>query len=275
VGDDWRHDATRRAKVALIDTTTPNPARVGDYLYGGANNFEADRKAARTLMAAAPATAMIAPAARAFHQRVVRYLAGEAGVTQFIEIGTSLVVPGNTHEVAQALVPESRVVYVDSDPMVLAHARALMTSTESGAVGFVDADVHDPRAIVADAQAVLDFGRPVAVMLPSTLATIEDTEEAAAVVAALTAAVRPGSYIALYHVASDLDPAMPLAVREWNKMCSAQPATLRSRAEVARLVAGLDLVSPGLVPIAEWRPAPTDPRFEDVVPVHGVVTRKP
>jgi hypothetical protein len=274
VGDDWRQDAARRAKVALIDTRTPNPARVGDYLYGGPNNFEADRKAARTLIAAAPSTTMIAPAARAFHQRVVRYLASEARVTQFIDVGTSLAVAGSTHEVAQDIDPEARVVYADSDPMVLAHARALMTSTARGAIGFVDADIREPDTIMADARATLDFGRPVAVLLLSTLATIPDNATAAAVVSSLAAAVPSGSYIALYHVASDLDPAMPLAAREWNKM-AAQPTTLRSQAEIAGLVAGLDLVPPGLVPISEWRPAATDPRFEDLVPVHGVVARKP
>ena len=274
VGDDWRQDATRRAKVALIDTTTPNAARVGDYLYGGPNNFEADRKAARTLIAAAPATTTIVPAARAFHQRVVRYLAGEAGVTQFLDIGTSLATSGSTHEIAQDAVPESRVVYVDSDPMVLAHGRALMTSTSRGAIGFVDADIHEPDAIVADARATLDFGRPVAIMLLSTLAAVADNATAVAVVSSLAAAVPSGSYIALYHVASDLDPAMPLAASEWTKM-SGRPVTLRSRAEIAALVAGLDLVPPGLVPISEWRPAATDPRFEDLVPVHGVVARKP
>jgi S-adenosyl methyltransferase len=274
VGDDWRHDATRRAKVALINTTTPNGARVGDYLYGGPNNFEADRKAARTLIAAAPATTTIAPAARAFHQRVVRYLVSEAAVRQFLDIGTSLTVSGSTHEIAQDAVPESRIVYVDSDPMVLAHGRALMTSTAAGAIGFVDADIHDPDAIVADARATLDFGRPVAVMLLSTLAAISDNATAAAVVSSLAAAIPSGSYLALYHVASDLDPAMPLAAREWTKM-TAQPVTLRSRTEIARLVADLDPVPPGLVPISEWRPAPTDPRFEDLVPVHGVVARKP
>ena len=274
VGDDWRQDATRRAKVALIDTSAPNMARVGDYLYGGPNNFEADRKAARTLIAAAPATGTIAPAARAFRHRVVRYLAGEARVTQFIDIGPGLAAAGNTHEVAQAIAPEGRVVYVDNDPVVLAHARALMTSTACGAIGFVDADIHTPDAIVADARTTLDLGRPVAVMLLSTLAAVSDNATAAALVSSLAAAVPSGSYIALCHVANDLDPAMLLAAREWNKM-SGQRVTLRSRTEIARLVAGLEPVSPGLVPISEWRPAAADPRFEDMVPVHGVVARKP
>ena len=127
---------------------------------------------------------------------------------------------------------------------------------------------------MADARATLDFGRPVAVMLLSTLAAVPDNATAAAIVSSLAAAVPSGSYIALYHVANDLDPAMPLAAREWNKI-SGQRVTLRSRTEIARLVAGLELVPPGLVPISEWRPAAADPRFEDMVPVHGVVARKP
>jgi hypothetical protein len=274
VGADWQQDATRREKVALIDTTTPNAARVGDYLYGGPNHFEADRRSARAMIAAAPAVGTIVPATRAFRQRVVRYLVAEAGIRQFLEIGTNLAEAGNTHEIAQRLAPECRIVYVDSDPMVLSHARALMTSTACGAVGYVDADIRDPATIVADTRATLDLGQPAAIMLLYALGRVEDTATAAAVVSALTAAVPSGSYVAIYHVASDLDPAMPLAARQWNRM-SAEPITLRSRSEIASLVAGLDLVPPGLVPVSEWRPAATDPRFEDVVPVHGVVARKP
>jgi S-adenosyl methyltransferase len=274
VGADWRQDATRREKVALIDTTTPNAARVGDYLQGGQNNFEADRRTARALVAAAPAVGAVVPAARAFQQRVVRYLVTEAGIRQFLDLGTGLTAAGNTHEVAQSLVPECRIVYVDSDPMVLSHARALMKSAPGGAIGYVDADIRDPATIVADAWATLDFGQPVAILLSYALAYIEDTAAAAAVVWALTAAVPPGSYVAIHHVASDLDPALPLAARQWNQM-SAQPVTLRSRPEVASLVAGLELVPPGLVPVCEWRPAATDPHFEVVVPVHGLVARKP
>ena len=274
MGDDWGQDATRRAKAALIDTTVPNATRVGDYLYGGRNNFEADRKAVRTLMAAAPAIDSIAPAARAFHQRVVRYLAAEAGISQFLDIGTSFAASGNTHEVAQEVAPASRVVYTDNDPMVLSHARALMESRPDGVVRALDGDVRDPAAIVAAAAQTLDFSLPVAVLLLETLAYVEDTAEVAAIVAALMDAVPSGSYLAIYHVASDLDPAMQVAARRWNMM-SSQRITLRSAAQLAGLLAGLDLVPPGLVPITEWRPAPSDPRFEHAVPVHGVVARKP
>lgn len=274
MADDWGEDATRRAKAALINTNVPNAARVADYLYGGHNNFEADRKAARTLAAAAPGIVDIASAARAFQQRVLRFLVAEAGLRQFLDIGTGLPLVGNTHEVTQSLVPECRIAYVDNDPMVLSHARALMKSAPGGAVGYVDADVRDPGAIVAGAGGTLDFSRPVAVMLLFTLAYVEDPE-AVAVVRSLMEAVPSGSHVAIYHLASDLDPALEEAARQWNKMMPGQPLTLRSRSEVAGLVAGLDLVSPGLVPITEWHPAPDDPSFERTVPVHGVLARKP
>src|SRR6266704_5420152 len=166
MADDWgEDDATRRAKAALISTTVPNAARVVDYMYGGQNNFEADRKAARTLATTAPVIADIPPAVRAFQQRVLHFLVAEAGIRQFLDIGTGLPLVGSTHEVAQSLVPECRIAYVDNDPMVLSHARALMKSAPGGAVGYVDADVRDPDAIVAGAAATLDLSQPVAVML--------------------------------------------------------------------------------------------------------------
>src|SRR5712691_10339645 len=274
MADDWGEDATRRAKAALINTTVPNAARVADYLYGGQNNFEADRKAARTLAATAPVIALISPAVRAFQQRVLHFLVAEAGIRQFLEIGTGLPLVGSTHEVAQSLVPECRIAYVDNDPMVLSHARALMKSAPGGAIGYVDADVRDPGSIVAGARETLDFSQPVAVMLLFTLAYVEDAAEAAAVVPALVEAVPSGSHVAIYHLASDLDPALKEAARQWNKMMTAQPITLRSRPEVAGFVGGLDPVPPGLVTVTEWRPAPADPRFEHVVPVYGIVARK-
>ncbi len=267
-------DKERRARAALIDTTAPNPARVGDYLFGGRNNFEADRKIAQAMIAVAPVVGALAPAMRAFHQRVVRYLVAEAGVRQFLDIGTGLETTGNTHDVAQSIDPRCRVVYVDSDPVVLAHARALMRSTAQGATRCVDGDVRDAEAILAGARETLDFGRPVAVMLLATLTFTPDTAAAGALVSALLAATVPGSYVALYHQASDLHPALPIAVRRWNRQASRR-VTLRSADEIAGLIAGLDMVPPGLVPICEWRPEPADPRFEDVVPVHGVVARKP
>jgi hypothetical protein len=275
MADEWgEDDATRRAKAALITTTVPNAARVADYLYGGQNNFEADRKAARALAATAPTIIDIAPAVRGFQQRVLRFLVAGAGVTQFLDIGTSLPLVGSTHEIAQAIVPESRIAYVDNDPMVLSHARALMKSAPRGAVGYVDADVRDAGLIVAGARETLDLSRPVAVLLLFTLAFVWDAAEAAAVVSSLMAAVPSGSYVAIYHLISDLDPALEDAARQWNKLMPTQPITLRTGQEVAALVAGLDLVPPGLVPVTEWRPTPLDPVFERPVPVYGVVARK-
>jgi S-adenosyl methyltransferase len=272
--DNWLPDSKRRAKAALIDTTVPNAARVVDYLYRGGNNFEADRRAAGRLTAAAPVVESIGPAGHAFHERVVRYLV-EAGIRQFLDIGTRLVMPGRTHEVAQSLAPESRVVYADSDPMVLSHTRALSRSAADGAVAFVDANVRDPRRIAAGAAGTLDFSRPVAVLLPHTLAFIASATVAAGVAESLMDVVPSGSYLGVYHLASDVDPAMPAAASQWNAM-SAQPATLRSREELAAILdrLHLDLVPPGLVLVTDWRPALADPRFERAIPVHGAVARK-
>ncbi|HTR95228.1 MAG TPA: SAM-dependent methyltransferase [Trebonia sp.] len=274
MAEDWMQDTTRRAKAALISTTEPNAARVIDFLYGGQSNFEADRKAARALAAAAPVIVDIAPAIRAFQRRALTHLVAEAGVTQFLDIGFGLPLVGATHNVAQSLAPESRIAYVDNDPMVLSHARALLKSAPGGAVGYVDADVHDPGAIIAGAQQILDFGRPVAVMLLFTLAYVQDTAQAGMVVSLLMSSAPPGSYFAMYHLASDLDPALEEAARQWNKMMPLQPITLRARAELATLMSGLDPVPPGLVPITEWRPAPDDPHLERTIPIHAAVARK-
>ena len=276
MSEEWLRATSKPVRPAKIDTSVPNVARVWNYLVGGRDNFEADRVAARTMMAVAPVVRIIVPAARAFHRRVVSYLVAEAGVRQFLDVGAGLATSGRTHEVAQSLDLRCRVVYVDDDPMVLTHTRALARSSPEGAVGYVDGHIREPSAMVAGAGATLDLGEPVAVMLlsTSTLAFIADTDAAAAAVSALAAAVPSGSYVSLYHQASDLDPALPVGIRRWNQL-SAQPITLRSRAEVADLVAGLDLVPPGVVPITEWRPEQDDPRYDQIIPVHGVLARKP
>ena len=272
--DDWLDDSTRRENAALIDSSVPNAARVADYLAGRRNNFEADRKMARSMLAAGPSIAQIMPAARAFHRRVVRFLAAEAGIRQFLDIGAGLPSTGNSHEIAQSVDPACLVVCVDSDPMVLSHSRALLRSTAPGTVAALDASISDPAAILAGATTILDFRRPVAVLVPSTLAFVPSTASAAAIVSALMAATSSGSYLALYHLASDLDPALPMAVGEWNRT-SPQRITLRSRAEMDLLTSGLDLIEPGLVPVSEWRPPPGGSRSGHVVPVYGVVARTP
>ncbi len=268
-------DAARRARASLIDVTVPNAARVGDFLHGGRDNFEADRKAVRSLVASAPSVAEIPAAARAFRGRVVRYLADEAGITQFLDIGAGMAPPGNTHNVAQAVHPTARIVYVESDPMVLIHSQALIRSTPGGEVGCVEGDITDTDAIISQASAILDFDQPIVVMLMSALAHVASASGAAAVVSSLMAGAASGSYLAIYHLASDLDPALTKALKHWNAIAP-KPMTLRSRAEVLTLLQGLDLVAPGVVPVNDWGADETAPdRPVPVVPVHGAVARQP
>jgi S-adenosyl methyltransferase len=301
MSDEGDGQAPRRVKPSLIDVTVPNAARAADFLYGGRDNFAADRKAVSAVAASAPAVERIPAEARAFRHRVIRYLVAEARVTQFLDIGTGLVPPGATHELAQSIDPESRIVYTESDPMVRSHALALISSVKSGSVSCVDGDIADVDAIVAGALPTLDLSRPVAVLLLSTLAHVPTTIAAARAVSALMAAVPSGSYAVIYHLASDLDPAMPAAAKHWNKT-TPKPITLRSGADVRTLVSGLELVPPGVVPVTEWRPdlaaagtgpaqsapvqpvpvrpaqgqpVPVQPVPVQPVPVHGVVARKP
>ena len=245
-----------------------------DIYYSGKDNFEADRAAARQLMEVAPVIRVAAPASRAFLGRDVRFLAGEAGIRQFLDIGTGLPSAGNTHEVAQLVAPDCRVVYVDNDPVVLTHARALLTPSPEGMTSYIDADARDPGTILAEAAAVLDFGEPVAIMMVDLLNFIEDDQVAASAVAALIAAVPPGSCLAIMHPASDLDPALLEAERHWNQL-AAQRVRLRSREQVTGFLAGLELVEPGLVTVPEWRPEPGEPGIGQLIPLYGAVARKP
>jgi hypothetical protein len=272
--DDRHLAAGGRHKAEGIDTAAPNAARVADYLNNGRDNFEADRRAAWAMTAAAPAMAVIVPAVLAFHRRAVRFLATEAGVRQFLDVGSGLPRVQSGLEIAQSADPACRVVYVDNDPMVLSHVRAFSRSTAQGAFAALDAKLTDPAGLLAGAAATLDFRQPVAVLLPSTLPFIPDDARVAAVVAALLRALSPGSYLALCHVASDLDPALAAAADTWNRMSSPR-VTLRSRAEVAALTAGLELVRPGLVPVNQWRSVVPGPRLDAQVPVHAVLARKP
>ena len=252
--DDWQADAIRREKAARIDPAVPNAARVADFLNGDRNNFEADRRAARVMLSTAPAIAGIVPGVLAFQQRAVRFLAAEAGIRQFIDVGTGLPGVQTNRDIFHAADPACRVVYVDSDPMVLSYVQAFSTSTPEGAVAAVDGRLTNPAAVLAGAAATLDFRQPMAVLLPSTLPFIRSTARAAAILSTLLAAVSAGSYLGFCHVASDLDPAMRSGADQWNRM-SPLHITLRSRAEVAGLTEGLELVAPGLVPVSEWRPA--------------------
>ena len=257
MADNWLHDSTRPAKAPLIDTTVASPARAADFLEGGRDNFEADRVAARMMMAVAPVVRIIVPAARAFHRRVVSYLVAEAGIRQFLDVGAGLATSARTHEVAQSLDPRCRVVYVDDDPMVLSHTRALARSSPEGAVGYVDGHVGDPSAMVAGAGATLDFGEPVALMLLIVLHLIPDADNPYGIVADLLRALPSGSYVVLSHPASDIRTAqMAEMTSRVNERMSGPKATMRDLAAVTRFFDGLELLEPGVVQPQQWRPEP-------------------
>lgn len=315
------YDGGHRVTPGLIDVTVPNAARAADFLGGGQTHFAADRKAAAALVESAPSIAAIPASARAFRRRVVSYLAADAGIRQFLDVGDGMVALGNTHQIAQAVDPTCRIVYVESDPMMFDQTKATLTSAPGGLVACVDGDIADVNGIVSDASmsgasmsdasmsggglpcgglagrglvgrglagttdlaldvsraddgAILDVDQPVAVLLLSTLAHVPSAAVAAKVVAALMDPLPSGSYLAIYHLASDLDPSLAPAIKQWNA-AAAVPIALRSSAEIAALVTGLDLVPPGLVPINEWRPDESDPPATSTVPVHGLVARKP
>ena len=240
-----------------FDVTVANQARIYDYLLGGKDNYEADRAAVDAVLKVAPRFAFSARANRAFLGRVVRYLAAEPGIRQFLDIGTGIPTAGNTHEVAQAIAPETRVVYVDYDPIVLAHARALLDSSEDGATEYIDADLRDTSTILGKARQLLDFTRPVAITLISILHAIPDADDPHAIVAKLLDAVPPGSYLAISHLGLDLYQAETRQdLADLTDRMGQQNYTWRSREQVARFFQGTDLVDPGLVRVEEWRPAP-------------------
>jgi S-adenosyl methyltransferase len=240
-----------------FDTSVAHQARMYDYMLGGKDNYAADRAATEAAFKIWPDMAFAARANRAFLGRIVRYLAGEAGIRQFLDIGTGIPTAGNTHQVAQAIAPESRVVYVDYDPVVLAHARALLTSSEAGATEYIDADLRNTGAILTQAGQLLDFTKPVAVTLISLLHAIPDSDDPCAIVARVMDAVPSGSYLAISHAGSDLLGREMLQSLEdaWRGRMQ-QQITWRSREQVLRLFAGTDLVEPGLVRAEEWRPDP-------------------
>jgi hypothetical protein len=239
----------------VIDTRVAHSARVHDYWLGGKDNYAADRAAGDAVMAAYPGIVASVRANRAFLARAVRYLAAEAGIRQFLDIGTGIPAANNTHELAQAVAPGCRVVYVDYDPVVLAHARALLASSPEGATDYVDGDVRtDVGQILALAARTIDFSQPVAVMLIALMHLIVDADDPYGIVSSLLAAVPSGSYLALSQVASDVQTEQVAeARRRFNRMSHEQQRH-RSHAEVARFFDGLDPVPPGVVLVQQWRP---------------------
>ena len=257
-----------------IDTSVAHPARVYDYWLGGKDNFAADREAAERVLAVSPGLRWRIQANRRFLARAVRYLAEEAGIRQFLDIGTGIPSANNTHQVAQEVAPDARIVYVDNDPIVLSHARALLTSGPRGATQYVHGDARDPGPIIESAAETLDFGQPVALMLIGVLHLIQDSEDPWGLVAWLMAQLPAGSYLAISHPAIDIAPGQAEAQRRYNERVST-PQTLRDRDQVARFFEGLELVEPGLVYVHAWRPGEFDTAPEDATSAWGGVARKP
>jgi hypothetical protein len=230
-------------------------ARVYAYWLGGKDHFPADRKVAEEVIRLRPQVVAGARANRAFLARVVRYLAANCGIRQFLDIGAGLPALINTHEVAQRVAADSKVVYADNDPLVLAHARALLPSTTAeGACGYVRGDLHEPETIVAQAARTLDFTRPVAVLLLAVLHFIADAADPAHIVAMLASALAPGSYLAISHLTADFAPdAVTAATQAYNTQAPV-PVVARTHTQVTGLFGGLPLLAPGVVPVTEWRP---------------------
>jgi hypothetical protein len=269
-------DSGKPVNDPRLNIGVPHVARVYDYWLSGKDNFTADRVAGEEAIKAFPGIRLSAQANRAFLRRTVRYLTGSEGIRQFLDIGTGLPAASNTHEVSQAVAPESSVVYVDNDPLVLAHARALLTSRPEGRTAYLDADLNEPDTILEQAAGTLDFTRPVAIMLLAILHYIPDLADARRTVTRLIDAVPPGSFLVISHAATDL---LPDETAAFEKALNAHlPAdrlhVARSRDMVATFFDSVELVKPGLVRVSDWRP---DSPEEAALPtiLWGGVARKP
>ncbi|MGH3205905.1 MAG: SAM-dependent methyltransferase [Streptosporangiaceae bacterium] len=249
-------------------------ARVYDYLLGGKDNFAADREAAEQAIRINPDIVSTARANRAFLIRATSYLVAQAGIRQFLDIGTGMPTNNNIHEVAQSIAPESRIVYVDHDPIVLTHARAMLTSAPEGATDYIEADLREPGKILAEAARTLDFRRPVAIMLIAVLHLIVDQDDPYDLVSRLVNAVVPGSYVVISHAASDIDTGAMISMASRLNELMAQQSMPRTHREVAYFFAGVDLVEPGLVRVPEWRPSSVSDSAARAQ-MWGAVGRKP
>ena len=260
-----------------IDTSRAHSARMYDYYLGGKNNFAADREAAEKVLQIWPARTA-AREGRKFLGRAVRYLAAEVGIRQFLDIGTGLPTANPVHDVAQAVAPSARVVYVDNDPMVLAHARALLTSSPEGRTAYIHADLRDPAGILADpvTKSMLDFSRPIALMLVAIVHFILDEDKPAELIATLVDALPSGSYVVASHITMEHNPA-GLAAGQRAYRAAGVSAQARDSSQFAELAfAGLELVPPGVVLVSEWRPDDNGPRPTPAeVSFYGGVARKP
>jgi len=255
-----------------LDTAVPHSARIWNYWLGGTDNFAADREAGEEFLSAYPLQRDKARACRGFLARAVRHLVTEAGVRQFLDVGSGLPTADNTHEVAQRLAPEARIVYVDDDPLVLAHARGLLTGSPQGATRYLDADMHDPETILAQAATVLDLDRPVALLMIGVLGHVADHGEACSIVRRLLAGLAPGSYL-VETDGTDASPAYLAAIERYRDS-GGVPYHARTHAQIAAFYAGLELVEPGVVPIHRWRPERAATETSPDVSESGGVGRK-
>ncbi|CNF92007.1 S-adenosyl methyltransferase [Mycobacterium tuberculosis] len=274
MASDLPEESPGQNSFSRINTDIPHPARVYDVWLGGENNFAVDRAAAEAGLKAFPSTVKSVRANRAFLARTVEYLVAEAGIRQFLDIGTGLPAADNTHQVAQAHAPECRVVYADNDPIVLAHAEALLESTDSGATDYIDADLRDPAKIIQEAARTLDLTRPVAVMLIAVLHFIPDGSDPSRIVRTLMDAVPPGSHLVVSHTAKDILPEEMAAFAKAMNSNSAETVTLRDREQVTGLFDGLDLIEPGVVEVSQWRPR-SDREASAPAVLWGGMARKP
>ncbi len=245
-----------------LDTSVPQTARIWNYWLGGKDNFAVDRQVGDEIRAAFPDIVENARASRGFLVRSVSHVTGEAGIRQFLDVGTGLPTADNTHEVAQRIAPESKIVYVDFDPLVLAHARALLTSTPEGATDYIDADGRDSKRVLTEAARTLDFSRPVALIMSGILGHIGDDDEALAMVGAYVDALAPGSYFIALDGSRSVEHTE--AEKIWNENAN-PPYLLRGHSDFARFFDGLELIEPGVTSAPLWRPATADPQPLDVV----------
>jgi S-adenosyl methyltransferase len=257
----------------LFDTSLAHCARVYDYWLGGKDNFAADRRAAERAIRDCPEIVPTARANRGFLARSVQFLAADAGIRQFLDIGTGIPTENNTHEVAQAVAPASRVVYVDNDPLILSHARALLASHPDGATAYEEADLRDPERLLDLAASLLDLRRPVAVLLLAILHHVDDEDDPHKIVATLMNAVPPGSYLVVSHPASDIGSEAAARMAQNLNEIMAEKITARDHATVARFFDGLELVAPGLVRVSDWRP-PADSNAGFPAAIWAGVARK-
>ncbi|MFI9603308.1 SAM-dependent methyltransferase [Streptomyces sp. NPDC052043] len=260
-----------------IDSSVAHPARVYNVWLGGEEHYPADREAAELAAAANPQIVPAVRANRAFLGRAVRQLAGTAGIRQFLDIGTGIPAADNTHEVAQRVDPGARVVYVDNDPIVLAHARGLPAGTPEGATEYLEADLRDPDSILAAARKTLDLSQPVGLMLVAVLQYVPDADDPYGIARRLLDALAPGSHIVLSHPAADIGAEeVAESMRAYNDRAAAHAgATPRTHAEVARFFDGADLLDPGVVQLPAWRPDPADGPSAGPLPMWCGVGRKP